>query len=261
VANVRKAINDMLIVDPYLINVNDLKDPEPGKLVRLRRPAWGRGVTDAVQQLGVTDITAQNIQDVLFIIQYMQQISGTDNPVMGSLRRGGPERLSAREYQGTVQGAVSRLERMAKIIGIQGMQDIGYMFAHHAQQLMSEDVYVRIAGDWPAALEQSVGVRAGRAKVSPYDILVDYDLLVRDGSIPGGNFSDVWVQLFQTIAQQPALLQRFDIVRIFKHIALNSGAKNVDDFELRQQTNAIVSPDEQVLDQVQRGNLVELLGV
>ena len=40
VANVRKAINDMLIVDPYLVNINDLKDPEPGKLIRLRRPAW-----------------------------------------------------------------------------------------------------------------------------------------------------------------------------------------------------------------------------
>jgi hypothetical protein len=39
VANVRKAINDVLIVDPYLVNINDLKDPEPGKLVRLRRPA------------------------------------------------------------------------------------------------------------------------------------------------------------------------------------------------------------------------------
>jgi hypothetical protein len=30
------------IVDPSLINVEDLKDLKPGKLIRLRRPAWGK---------------------------------------------------------------------------------------------------------------------------------------------------------------------------------------------------------------------------
>ena len=39
----------MLVVDPYLVNINDLKDPQPGKLIRLRRPAWGRGVDKVVQ--------------------------------------------------------------------------------------------------------------------------------------------------------------------------------------------------------------------
>ena len=260
VSNVRKAINDVLIVDPYLLNINDLKDPGAGGLVRLRRPAWGRGVERAVQQLNVTDITRANIQDVAFVIQYMQQIASTDNPMMGSLRRGGPERLSAREFQGTAQGAVSRLERVARIIGIQAMQDIGYMFAHHTQQLMSQDVYVKAGGDWPQSLMETIGVRSGRAKVSPYDILVDYDLLVRDGSVPGGNFSDIWAQLFQIIGSNQELLQRFDIVRIFKHIAVNLGAKNVDDFELKQPVRTMTAPDEQVAQQVQNGNLTQLLG-
>jgi len=42
IANVRKSINDMFVYDPYLVNSNDLKNPGPGKLIRLRRPAWGR---------------------------------------------------------------------------------------------------------------------------------------------------------------------------------------------------------------------------
>src|SRR6266498_270792 len=97
------------------------------------------------------------------------------------------------------------------------------------------------------------------------DLLVDYDLLTRDGSIPGGNFSDVWTQLFQTIGGSELLLQRFDIVRIFKYIATNLGAKNVEEFELQQQTQPqatqpVVAPDEQVQRQVDRGNLVSLLG-
>lgn len=255
IANVRKAINDVLIVDPYLINIEDLKDPEPGGLIRLRRPAWGKGVKDAVQQLNVVDITRQNLQDVAFLIQYMQQVGGTDNAVMGNLRSGGPERLSAREFQGTAQGAVSRLERIAKIIGIQSMQDIGYMFAHHTQQLMTEETYVKSIGEWPTQVREQFAIREGRIKVSPRDLIVDYDLLIRDGSIPGGNFSDVWVQLFQSIAGNELLLQRFDIVRIFEYIATNLGAKNVAEFRIQQPPQITVAPDEQVSQQVERGNL------
>lgn len=258
IANVRKAINDVLIVDPYLININDLKEPEAGGLVRLRRPAWGKGVTNAVTQLNITDITRQNIGDVSAIIQYMQTIGGTDNPVMGNLRSGGPERLSASEFQGTAQGAVNRLERIAKIIGIQAMQDIGYMFAYHTQQLMEKDVWVKSVGQWPESIKKQFEITDDRIRVEPNDLLVDYDLLVRDGSVPGGNFSDVWTQLFQTIGNSELLLQKFDIVRIFKYIATNLGAKNIDDFELRQQTQrvqGITAPDTTVQQLVQQGDL------
>jgi hypothetical protein len=86
VANVRKAVNDMIIVDPQLVNINDLKDPKPGKLIRLRRPAWGRGVKDVAMQLGINDITRANIADSSYIVNWMQKIAATDDPMMGSLR-------------------------------------------------------------------------------------------------------------------------------------------------------------------------------
>jgi len=263
IANVRKAINDVLIVDPYLLNIEDLRDPEPGGIVRLRRPAWGRGVENVVKQLTIMDITRTNLQDVSFLINYMQQVAGTDNPVMGTLRQGGPERLSAREFQSTARGAVSRLERIAKIIGLQAMQDIGYFFAYHTQQLMSEDVYVRSIGEWPRIIQEQFSPSGNRVLATPKDITVDYDLIVRDGSIPGGNFSDAWIQLFQSIAGNEQLLQRFDIVRIFKYIATQLGAKNVDEFEIKQQPPPqiapVVAPDETVQQQAQAGNIVPLM--
>jgi hypothetical protein len=266
VANVRKAINDVLIVDPHLINMNDLRDPGAGGLVRLRQPGWGKGVKDAVMQLNITDITRANIQDVSAIIHYMQTIGGTDSPMMGSLRQGGPERLSAQEFQGTAQGAVSRLERVAKIIGIQVMQDIGLMFAYHTQQLMEKSVYLRTVGDWPASIVKNFAIEEGRVKVDPTDLLIDYDVIVRDGSIAGGNFSPAWTQLFQTVAANEALMGRIDIVRLFKYIASELGAKNVDQFELKSAQGSsvpeiapTVMPDEQVAAGVNRGELVAAL--
>jgi hypothetical protein len=253
VANVRKAINDTIIYDPYLLNSNDLKDPKPGGLVRLRKAAWGRGVKDTFAQLGITDVTRGHIADAELIKHAMEKVGGVDASSMGSLRQGGPERLTGAEFRGTQAGTFTRLERIARIIGVQSMQPLGYMLAHHTQQFMSEEVYMNMSGRWQETLmkEYQATDPNNKIKVSPFDILVDYDLKVRDGSVPGGNYSAVWVKMFEVLANHQELLQTFDIAKIFTHIARNEGAKNVESFlRIRQQ------PTEQVQQQVQDGNLI-----
>ena len=101
IANVRKTINDMIIYDPYMLNTADLTDPKPGKLVRARRAAWGKDIRQAITQLQVNDVTRQHIADSQLIMGLMNQISGADDATMGTLRQGGPERLSAAEFNGT----------------------------------------------------------------------------------------------------------------------------------------------------------------
>lgn len=258
VANLRKAVNDMLVVDPYLININDLKDPEPGKIIRLRRPAWGRGVDKVVQQLQVNDITRANIADSAYITQWMDRISGADQSMQGAIRQGGPERLTSAEFQGTRGSAVSRLQRIAMIIGMQFAQDIGIMFAVHTQQYMSKPQWVKATGRYAQQLQSTISP-TGRVKADPYKISVNYDMIVRDGSIPGGNFSDAWIQLFKVIGSSEPLMAEFDISRIFMYIAQQLGAKNVEDF--RRNMNNIQTqtmPDEQVAQQAQAGNLIPL---
>jgi hypothetical protein len=252
IKNVRKAINDMFVYDPYLINSKDLENPKDGWLIRTRRPAWGKGVKDAISQLNVNDVTRQNIADSGFLVQWMQKIGGVDDSMSGTLRQGGPERLTGAEFQGTRQAGMARLERMAKIIGWQAMQDIGFFFASHTQQLMTEESYVPVLGQWETLLQQEYAnqIQRGRMKVKPTDLLVNYDVVVRDGSLPGGNYSPVWEKMFTVIAEIPELQQQFDLTKIFKHIARNNGANNVEEFVKVQ-----VMPDQQVLDQVQQGNL------
>ncbi len=258
VTNLRKAVNDMIIVDPYQVNVNDLKNPKEGAIIRLRRPAWGRGVKDVAQQLVINDITRNNIGDASFIMQMMDNVGSANGPMQGNLRQGGPERLTKGEFQGTLSGAVNRIERIARIIGMMGMQDIGYFFAHHTQQMLSMDTYIKTTGRWQETIvrEYADKVQNNRMKVTPFDILVDYDLLIRDGSVPGGNYSDSWIQLYQILAQNPELTQSFEMVRIFKHIARGLGAKDVDQFEKIPQQTVSTAPDETIENEVQKGNLV-----
>lgn len=261
IANVRKAINDMLVVDPYLVNINDLKEPKEGALIRLRRPAWGRGVDKVVQQLKVDDITRLNISDSAYITQWMDRISGADQSMQGALRQTGPERLTMGEFQGTRSSAISRLQRIAMIIGMQFMQDIGTMFAVHTQQYMSKTTYVRIVGRYAEQLKRTFGKKTGKdiknVGVTPYDLAINYDLLVRDGSIPGGNFSQSWIELFKVIGQTPELMQQFDVTRIFMYIAQQLGAKNVEDFKRNiDRVQGTTMGDEEAAREAERGNLV-----
>lgn len=265
ITNVRKAINDMLIVDPSLINMDSLSNPEPGKLITIRRAAWGRGVENAVQQLAINDVTRQHMGDTQLISQYTKEISGANDALSG-VRRKTSERVTAQEVQRDTFGSMSRLEKIAKVCSWMGMQDLGYMLASHTQQLMSMETYVKITGAWQEILikEHGMTVNSDRMKVSPYDILVAYDIIAKDGTIPGGNFSQIWVQMLPTLMQNMELMQRFDIVRIVKHIMRNAGAKDIDQFDRRapvQQPQqppiqANVMPNDQVQQQVDAGNLI-----
>jgi hypothetical protein len=258
VANVRRTMNDQLVYDPYLINSADINSTEAGKRIRIRQPGWGRPdiARGAVFQIPVSDVTRQHVADSSWIVQWQQKIGGADDSAMGALRKGGPDRLSSAEFQGTQAGQTSRLGRIARVFGLQAMQDIGMMFACHTKQLMSEDQYVKITGRWQEVLLKEYGVDAikanqGKITVSPFDILVNYDVIVRDGSVPGGNYSPVWIKLFEIISKDPELRNEYELGRIFQHIARNNGAKNAQDF-----VKTKILPDEQAQEEAQKGNLV-----
>jgi len=137
------------------------------------------------------------------------------------------------------------------------MQDIGTQFAVHTQQYMSQDAYINVAGRYAQQLMKNFTGGKTRGRVSPNDLAINYDLIVRDGSIPGGNFNSSWIELFKTIGTSEPLMQEFDVTRIFTYIAQQMGAKNVEDF--KRNVNNIQTktlPDEEVAKQVQAGNFV-----
>jgi hypothetical protein len=159
---------------------------------------------------------------------------------------------------------------MAKLAGWQAMQDLGYMMASQTQQLMSQETYVKTIGQWQDVLMQEYGITSDQIPVSPFDILVNYDVIVKDGSMPGGNFADTWVQMLPQIMKDPEIRQKMDIPRIIKHIMRSLGAKDVNQFDKKQAAmpgqgqgppiNAQVIPNEEVMNQLQAGNLVPLPG-
>lgn len=257
VANVRKTINDMIIYDPYMLNTADLTDPKPGKLVRARRAAWGKDIRGSIQQLQINDVTRQHIADAQLTMGLMNQISGADDAMMGTLRQGGPERLSAAEFSGTQSQALGRLQSLAMIVGQQLIQDVGYMFAMHTQQMMQETVWVNTVGAWQDQLLAHYGsqIQNDRMRVTPQDLNIDFDIAVNpEGQ---GQATQFWIQMFDTIAKTPELYQLIDVGRVFRYVASQLGAKNVDNF-LRAPIQPVGAPTADVMAQAQAGNMVPI---
>ena len=259
IANVRKAMNDMLVVDPSLINMEDLKNPEPGKLIRLRRSAWGRGVDGAIKQLTIVDITQKNMQDAEQIMGMMSRASAASDSTQGIVQDRG-ERVSASEFNGTMNMAISRLDRMAKIVSVQYLQDLATFHASHTQQLMNKETFVKAAGDWPEELVAEFGDRyAQKIGVSPFDIIADFDIIYKDGTTKTATQTEVqfWLETMKMVAENPLLQQKFDIARIFAHVARMNGATNVNDFKIPAVQNTQMG-DQQVVNEAQKGNLIDM---
>jgi hypothetical protein len=183
---------------------------------------------------------------------------------MGVIKRGG-ERVSASEFNGTMNMAISRLDHMARLISEQYLTDLAYFHASHTQQLMTQEIFVKAVGEWPDVLEaefQRAGVEYGsRTQVGPFDILADYDVQFKDGSVNSSDqvANDFWIGMFDKVAQHPILAQEFDIVRIFKHVARLNGAKNVGDFIAKGGGVDVQQvPNEVAAEGADSGNLIDL---
>lgn len=257
VTNVRKALNDMIVYDPSVINTNDLKSPAPGKLIRSRKALWGRGkLQDSIFQLAVNDVTQNNIRDASVLTQMAQMMSGAVDSVSG-VDRQGSERVSANEFVGRHTSALSRIEKDARIGSLMAHQDIAYQIAVLNQQLLNNDHYVEITGRYEQDLRREYGMDSRSAKVTPLDILVRFNVVPHDASIPTGDSAQVWVQLYQIITQNPYLMQQIDSFKLFKHIARKLGARNLNEFLSSPGTVAPSVQQPEVIDQqVQQGNLV-----
>ena len=256
VANVRKMVHNMLVVDPEIINIEDVVDTTWGMLARVRESHWGRGVKDGVQQLNVSDVTRQHPSDVGFMMEISNRISAASDQAMGFQQRRG-ERVSAREAQDTRQSLLSRLESRAALASMQGLADIGYMFASDVNQFLDRKTYVKVTGQWEEVLRREYGLKLNSAFVTidPAEIDLAATVQVNDGSMPSGDNAEAWQLLMQEVRINPTLAQSVDSVRLFLHLARLLGARNPEQF--LSQVDMQIEPDEEKLDnQVQQGNLV-----
>jgi hypothetical protein len=255
VATIRKTINNMFLVDPSLVNLNDVTDTKFGMIARLRAAAWGKGIKDVMQQLPVQDVTRTHIQDIGFLMGIDSRVFTSDQAKGHQERQG--ERVSASEARDTRQSFLSKMEKMARIGAMQGHYDIAYQFASNTIQLIQDKQIVQVLGDYKDVLMQEYGMEFDYAEVDPKSLNVDFDVVVQDGNLPSGEYAETWERLLQIASSNPDIYKTLDFTRIWLHIARLLGADNPEDFRKKEMTSR-VGTQEEIDKGVQSGNFASV---
>jgi hypothetical protein len=239
--NVRRVLNDMIVYDPSMIEKQDLKRPGPGKLIRLKRAAFGQDVRTAVSQLNIQDVTSGHTKDAETFFRIGEILTSASQNLMGRQDTGG--RKTATESRTSAESAASRLSAGAKLISAQAIVDLAEQWSVNTQQFQSEEFYLAIVGQ--EGLNNPV-------HITPEMVVGDFHYPVHDGTLPVDKVAllDVWRQIFSAVQADPELRQQYSISKVFEYIAELGGAKNIEAMRL----NAV--PDQQIAQQAQAGNAV-----
>lgn len=254
IRNVRTAINNMFVVDPSMIEMQDLKNPDAGKLIRLKQAAYGQDVRQALQQLQTSDVTRGHVNDLQMFMRMGDALSSVTDNIRGLQDSGG--RKTATEVRTSGEAAASRLAAHCRLISAQAIVDLTEQMCMNLQQYLSDDFYLEIVGQEG---------RMAPLRVSPDGIVGDFIYPVNDGTLPLDRVAllDVWQQIMQGVAKDPELRQEFSLPKMFEWAAELAGARNIQMFKNANpqgvpQVNANVVPTAQAAQQAQKGNLVPL---
>ena len=256
IENARKSLNDRLVVDPSMVNMDDLLNPSAGKTIRLQESFWGiPGATQAaITQLKVEDVAAQNYKHMGFLIDLLQRVSAATETIQGQVE---DEERTATEISSAAQSGSSRLRTMARLFSAMGLVPMARQMVQNNMQLLSQEAYLSIAGGLEQdyqAVGRSVG--GNGVLITPEDIQGQFHFPVSDASMPLDpvRFARTWVQVLQVSMQNEGLANQLDLVGTWKEMVRAMGIQDPSRLILPQQVQ--VMPDDQLAQQVQAGNLV-----
>lgn len=243
--NVRRIVNDMIVVDPMMIEMQDLKKPGPGGVIRLKPTALGQDVKNAIFQLPIQDVTKGHVGDFDTLFKIGQVLSAVNENVLGGQSEGG--RKTATEVRASNQFGQSRLAGVSKNISATAIVDLSEQMSVNTQQFLDDEFLLMVTG----ADGQKHPIR-----VSPQTIHGNFHYPIADGTLPVDKLAlfDVWKEIFLAVTQNQLLSQFYDIRKIFEEVAEMGGARNIESMRIG------MGSDQQIQQGVQSGNLIPLNG-
>ena len=242
--NVRAVLNNQLVVDPSRIEMKDLENPEPGKILRLKPLAYGTDPRVAVTQLPVGDITGRHLSEAGAVAEMLQRVSGVNDQVMGVMAGG---RKTATEVRSSTNFGISRLKTNCEYFSAMGFAPLTQQLIQDTQQLYDTDRKFRVVGNLAQWARKYMAV-------GPEDIAGFFDYVPVDGTLPIDRFAqaNLWQQILGGMTAMPQVAGAYDMPKIFAFVAQLAGLKNIDQFRVQ------LVPDEVALQQAQAGNLATI---
>lgn len=243
--NVRKMVNDQMVVDPSRIMMKDLTDPASGRLVRLKPDAYGTDPKLTVHQLSVVDVTMNHLRDAEVVMEMMQRVVGATENIMGMVNSGG--RKTATEVRTSSTFGVNRLKTNAEYFSSMGFAPMAQRMLQNTQQHFDQRRNFRIVGDI---------LGSGYMAVGPEEIAGEFDFVAVDGTMPIDRFAmaNLWKEMLPVMSGIPQIAVSTDWVKLMQYVAQLGGIKNFNGFKIN------IVPDAKALLNAQAGNADPLQG-
>ncbi|UCE50135.1 MAG: hypothetical protein JSW47_08230 [Phycisphaerales bacterium] len=256
--NVRKALNDVRVVDPSRVTMSDVLRPGAGGVISLKPTAYGTDPKTAIHQLDVHDVTRTHLQDSQFVETMIQRVTGVVDNIMGMVNTSG--RKTATEVRTSTGFSTNRLKTPAEYASAVGWGPMTEMMLQNTQQLYEDEKMFRIAGNLLFAGQQQAMMQGQQpqngVKVTPDMISGFYDFVPVDGNLPVDRFAqaNLWKEMLVQLGANPQLALEWDIGGMLSHVMKITGERNIDRFRLN------LSPMERLQRQAELGNVVPLGG-
>lgn len=230
--NVRKVLNDQLLVDPSRVTTKDILNSAEARIIRLKPAGYGQDPRGMIHQLAVADVTQGHItQDARVVMDLMNRVGRVSDNLMGVLAAGG--RKSATEVRSANQSALSGAKTVAEVFSAMGWAPHAVKLLQSTQQFYDEEQTFRIAG---ALMNDAQAFMM----VTPDLIAGAYDFVPVDGALPVDRQAQayLWAELMQRMTAFPQVTMEFDIAKIFAHAAHLAGVKDVNQFRINVMDDA-----------------------
>lgn len=279
IENVRRTVNNQMVIDPDILNTDDLEKRR--NIIRLNRGKAGL-MDRAFKQLVFQDVTQSHLTDANSVLQFIFRTSGYSDNAMGVQM---PTGRTATEVAAINRLGSVRSQMTARSMWEQGFKPAGRQMIQNTQQWVKEDRFVKVDGDLAAQLGVDLSKLPGDLfKLGPADLqgffkinMVDLDSQV-DKMLVGG----VLKEILMGMTQNPMVAQIFGLKpqAMFTRMLMMFGVPGISDLTApvppdvqkmmtQMMTNqqqggpgaqVSVMPEEMLQKEEQKGNLVPFGG-
>jgi hypothetical protein len=242
VANVRKSVQNFMVVDPRNIEMQDLRDRNPVLRLKSTVPE-GMSIDSYIKQLNIVDVTTGHITDMGVVGQFAQQATGLNDNLMGDYASG---RRSAREVSNVNANGAGRVITPIKGLWESAILPVGRkMNANHRQGLDDEQL-VRIIGLQRymenAQPDPITGQESAVRQFLPVDksqLVGAYDFHVFEGTLPSQRtaIAGSLLQFGEMLMKDPraVVLLQYDPKLLVDEWLELQGIRNAERFRLTPQ--------------------------
>ena len=271
--NVSAALNNLIFADPTQVSVPDLIDRNPWGIVRTM-PGTKPG--DGVFIAQVPDVTRGHFNDIAAMSELKQRVSAASDAQQGMPTADGIR--TATEIQRLTQLGSQRLGVLARIMSATTIRPMVRMMTANIQDSLSLSGSIKVdSNNMPTQLASMVDDGYLDYDVAK-DLQGDIDYLVIDGTLPvePTRNAETWMNMLQIMAQT-GLNMEYNAGQIAEEAIRAMGITDLDRFRVSKEQldaegmspsqelalmekmrGASVQPNEQVQNEVQRGNLIPM---